>query len=371
MNHHKTEMMIDRNIFIRNFALGLFPIIVFIFADFLFGLTAGLIVAIVVGIGQFLFTYFRKKRLDAFILFDVSLIVVLGLISLVLHNDIFFKIKPGLVEMILLVLLGLTGFSDNPILVKMTGRYMKGVELSDVQIQQMRILMRKMFYVILIHTALIFYSAFFMSTAAWGFISGGLFYILIGVFMVMEFFRGFIKKKKMVKELQNDEWFDLVTPRGKIVGRAPRSAVHGNPELLHSVVHVHILNSEGKLFLQKRAYNKDLYPGFWDTAVGGHVMSGETIEHALRREAEEELGISMVDFKPLFRYVHRNNYESELVHSFLLREDGPFYINREEISDGRFWEIGEIEENLGNGIFTPNFEEEFGLLKRTLFSKQK
>ncbi|MFQ5583275.1 MAG: septation protein IspZ, partial [Calditrichia bacterium] len=92
-------MMIDRNIFIRNFALGLFPIIVFIFADFLFGLTTGLIVAIVVGIGQFLFTYFREKRLDAFILFDVSLIIVLGLISLVLHNDIFFKIKPGLVEM--------------------------------------------------------------------------------------------------------------------------------------------------------------------------------------------------------------------------------------------------------------------------------
>lgn len=362
-------MTFDRKTLIKNLSFGFLPIVVFIFADIFFGLTVGLIVAILVGVGQFGATYLKEKRVDRFILFDVTLIVSLGLISLFLHDDIFFKLKPALIESILAGLLALTGFSGSQLLIKMTGRYMPGMEFSDVQVRQMRILTRRMFYVVTAHTLLICYSAFFMSTEAWGFISGGLFYILVGAYMGYEFVVARIRQSRLRKRLETEEWFDIVTPQGKVVGKAPRRAVHGNPQLLHAVVHVHIVNSEGKLFLQKRSPEKDLYPERWDTAIGGHVMSGESIELALNREAEEELGISMAKFKPLFRYVHRNDYESELVHGFFLQEDGPFYINRKEISEGRFWGIDEIEKNLGNNIFTPNFEEEFGLLKKILFPK--
>ncbi len=364
-------MVFDRKTLIKNLSLGFLPILVFIFADIFFGLTVGLVIAIFVGIAQFAFTYFKEKRVDRFILFDVILIVGLGLVSLLLQNDIFFKLKPGLIELILAILLGFTGFSKSQLLIKMTGRYMPAMQLSDAQIQQMRVMMRRMFYVISAHTIMIFYASFFMSTEAWGFISGGLFYILVALYMGYEFIRARFQHKKLMKQLEGDEWFDIVNQQGKVVGKAPRSAVHGNPQLLHPVIHVHIVNSNGDLFLQKRSENKDLYPNRWDTAIGGHVMSGESIEHALNREAEEELGVSMVEFKPLFRYVYKNDYESELVHGFLLRDDGPFYINRDEISEGRFWAIEEIEKKLGKNVFTPNFEEEFGLLKKILFPKLK
>lgn len=363
--------MISRKILIKNLSLGFLPVLIFIVADEIFGLTVGLIVAIFSGIGETIFTYIQEKRLDRFILFDTALIVLLGLTSLTLHNDLFFKLKPGLVEFILVILLGITGFSQNPLLIKMTGRYMKGIEFSTIQVQQMQALMRRLFFVIVLHTGLIFYSAFFMSTRAWGFISGGLFYIVLGTLMVVEFVRARMQRRKLVRKLSREEWFDLVTPQGQIIGRAPRSEVHGNPELLHPVVHVHIVNSKGELFLQKRAPSKDLYPGKWDTAVGGHVMSGETIAHALNREAEEELGISMATFQPLFRYVHKNNYESELVHGFLLKDEGPFFPNRKEIAEGRFWKAEEIEARLNTGIFTPNFEEEFNLLKKYVFPRLK
>jgi isopentenyldiphosphate isomerase len=260
-------------------------------------------------------------------------------------------------------------FLKSPLLVKMTGRYMKGVQLTEDQLFQMRIMMRRMMYILSIHTLLIIYSAFFMSTAAWGFISGGLFYVLLGLFLGYEFLRARYKKKKIMEKFEAEEWFDIVTSKGEIVGKAPRSAVHGNPELIHSVVHVHILNSKGDLYLQKRAPTKKLYPGRWDTAVGGHVSSGETVEHALVRESEEELGLSMVEFTPLFRYVYRNEYESELVHGFWIRDEGPFFINRQEISEGKFWTISEIRNNLGKQIYTPNFEEEFELLNKILFPK--
>ncbi len=363
--------MLDKKTLLKNLSIGFLPLLVFIIADEFFGLTWGLIIAITFGILETGWIYYREKRIDRFILFDTGLIVLLGLVSILLQNDIFFKIKPALIELILVVLLGISAFSGNPILIQMTGRYMKGMEISDAQMAQMKVMMRRMFYLLAFHTLMIIYSAYFMSKEAWAFISGGLLYILLGGMMLGEFIRIRLQRRKLLKQYEQEEWFDLVTPEGKIIGKAPRSAVHGNPDLLHPVVHVHIINGKGELFLQKRADNKDLYPGYWDTAVGGHVSSGESIETALRRESEEELGIGMVQFQALFRYVMHNSHESELVHGFLLKDEGPFHINKEEISEGRFWQIREIEENLGQDIFTPNFEQEFGILKQMIFKKPK
>jgi len=188
---------------------------------------------------------------------------------------------------------------------------------------------------------------------------------------MLEYIRGRRLRSKMIQQAANEEWFDIFSPEGNVIGRAPRSAVHGNPELIHPVVHLHIFNAAGELYLQKRAAGKDLLPNYWDTAVGGHIRSGESVEQALRREAEEELGLTLVNFQPVFRYLHRNRYESELVHSFLVRDEGPFFINREEIAEGRFWKIEEIEAEVGRDVFTPNFEHEFQLLKEAVIPSMR
>ena len=351
---------------LKNLAIGFFPLLVFIVADAVWGTTVGLIVAVVFGIGEAIRQYVVNRQVDRFILFDTGLIVILGGTSLVLHNALFFKLKPALVEAILAVLIGLTAFTPNDLLIRMTGRYLNGVQFNDAQLQHMRRMMRGFFWLVVVHILLTVYAAFWMSTAAWGFVSGGLFYILVGTYAVVEVVRTRWRHRKLQHQYADDEWFDIVDPEGRIVGQAPRSVVHGNPQLLHPVVHLHILNTRGELLLQKRSTRKDLYGGYWDTAVGGHVHRGEKVETALRREAEEELGITPMGAMPIFRYVHRNEYESELVFAFLLREDGPFYPNWDEIDEVRFWTFDEIEANLGKKVFTPNFEQEFQLLKQVL-----
>jgi isopentenyldiphosphate isomerase/intracellular septation protein A len=361
--------MIDRKTLIKNFSIGFLPLLIFIVADELFGLTIGLAVAVGFGVLELCFSYLRNRRIDKFVLFDTGLIVVLGLISILLQNDIFFKIKPGLIGIILVLLLGITSFSQNPILIKMSGRYLQGMQLSAEQLGMMQKMMRRMFFLFSFHTLLVFYSAFYLTKEVWAFISGGLFYLLIGGMAGFEFLRVIIQRWRLRQKYSQEEWFDIVDPTGKVIGRAPRSAVHGNPELLHPVVHVHIFNSRGDIFLQKRAANKDIQPGKWDTAIGGHISSGETVERALRREAEEELGISLGQFQPLFRYLHRSEIESELVHGFLLQEEGPFFPNRQEISEARFWTVAEIKDSIGKKIFTPNFEKEFELLLK-IFSRE-
>lgn len=361
--------MIKRKEIIKNFTLAFLPLIVFIIADELFGLTLGLIVAISFGMIQLFLSYIKERRFDRFILFDTFLILCLGLLSILLQNDIFFKIKPGLIGIILVVLLGISAFSNNKLLLKMSGRYLKDMQLSDQQIQIMQVMLKRMFFIFSIHTLLIFYAAFYLSKEAWGFISGGLFYLLMGVIFAFELVKTLWQKFQFKKKFGDEEWFNIVNPEGKILGKAPRSAVHGNPNLIHPVIHVHIVNSKGEIFLQKRSKNKEIQPDKWDTAIGGHIQAGETVDHALIREAEEELGISLGKFQPLFRYVMRNEQESELVHGFLLEEDGPFYPDWKEISKARFWTIEEIEDNLGKETFTPNFEKEFRMLTKIVFKK--
>ena len=52
------------------------------------------------------------------------------------------------------------------------------------------------------------------------------------------------------------------------------------------------------------------------------------------------------------------------------RLDGPFRLNREEIDDGRFWELEEIASALGQGLFTPNLELEFAKLGRWISERR-
>jgi len=156
-----------------------------------------------------------------------------------------------------------------------------------------------------------------------------------------------------------DELLDVVDADGRVLGAAPRCRIHGNNRWLHRVVHLLVLDSGGRLLLQKRSMNKSVAPGRWDTSVGGHVDCGEDVETALCREASEELGF--LPRNPLFayQYIHSNMHESELVFTFTCTHDGPFRHNPEEIDAVAFWHPAEISASLGKGIFSDNFEDEY------------
>ncbi len=157
----------------------------------------------------------------------------------------------------------------------------------------------------------------------------------------------------------NDEMFPLVDEQGNIIGAITRGEAHDGSKKLHPVVHLHVFNSKGEIYLQKRPAWKDIQPSKWDTACGGHIDLGEDVKTSLKREVREELGIT--DFTPqdMGHYVFESAREKEIVYVHKTIYNGDIQPSKEELDGGRFWSRDEILSNIGKNIFTPNFENEY------------
>ena len=164
------------------------------------------------------------------------------------------------------------------------------------------------------------------------------------------------------------EWFPIVEPSGIVTGRAVRQYCHSGAKPLHPVIHIHIINRQGQIYLQKRSMDKDIQPGKWDTAVGGHVSYGETLLETVYREASEELGLTA--FNPIYldTYVFESEIERELVNVFAAVGSYDLHPDLHEVDEGRWWDIAEIDAYIGCSVFTPNFESEYSEIRASLLA---
>lgn len=170
--------------------------------------------------------------------------------------------------------------------------------------------------------------------------------------------------------MNKTELFPIVDLDGNVIGKATREECHSGSMKLHPVVHLHIVDNEGRIYLQKRSLNKDIQPGKWDTAVGGHVDYGESVIDALARETMEELGISIDNYFHLITYDFRSDREHELVNAYCMIVQADKFVpvyNPDEIDESRFWTVDEIGKCKGKNILTPNFESEFERVSKIIF----
>ncbi len=138
------------------------------------------------------------------------------------------------------------------------------------------------------------------------------------------------------------EYVDIVDENDRILRCTTRKEMR-TKGLRHRGTAILVFNSLGQLFVHKRTATKDVFPGFYDIAVGGVVETGETYETAAKRELAEEVGITNVELEFLYKVHYESPIHKCVTAIYLCEYDGLLTLQDEEIEKGWFFDLEHIK----------------------------
>ncbi len=151
----------------------------------------------------------------------------------------------------------------------------------------------------------------------------------------------------------------LVDSQDRELGHLDKAACHNDSGVLHRAFSLFIFNSQGQLLLQQRAADKRLWGGYWSNSCCSHPRKDETMQQAVSRRCEQELGFSTpMQFVYKFEYQAKfdnKGSEHELCSVFIGRFDGAPDVNATEVSDWRWIDSEQLNRELNDpdNLFTP------------------
>ncbi|MFA5775227.1 MAG: NUDIX domain-containing protein [Ilumatobacteraceae bacterium] len=140
---------------------------------------------------------------------------------------------------------------------------------------------------------------------------------------------------------------------GQVLGMVSRASMRAK-NLRHRAVYVVVQSEDGRLLIHRRSESKDVWPGWWDIAVGGVVIANESYEVAALRELDEEIGLSGV----LLEYLGDGQYSDSSVNligrCFRVRSSGPFVYRDGEVEESKFVTPTQFAEMIAVSKFVPD-----------------
>ncbi|GGX66712.1 isopentenyl-diphosphate Delta-isomerase [Tateyamaria omphalii] len=160
----------------------------------------------------------------------------------------------------------------------------------------------------------------------------------------------------------------LVDENDVEIGTFGKRAAHLGDGKLHRAFSVHLVDSQGRHLVQKRAAQKMLWPGYWSNACCSHPAPGEQIEDAAFRRLGEELGLRARS-RRLYSFEYHARFgsvgsEHELCHVLIARSDDTPVLVAEEVEDVAWMPRQELAEWMSRAPeqFTPWFRMEWDRL---------
>jgi isopentenyl-diphosphate delta-isomerase len=153
-----------------------------------------------------------------------------------------------------------------------------------------------------------------------------------------------------------DEPVEIVDRDGRVLRVVPRRQMRAE-RLRHRTVFVAVLSSDGRLLVHQRSADKDVWPGWWDVAVGGVVAVGESWDQAAARELAEEVGVVGAAPEPIDggRLGRFEDDDVRLVgRCYRVVHDGPFSFADGEVVQARFVTPAELAELRRRERFLPD-----------------
>ncbi|MFN5911459.1 MAG: isopentenyl-diphosphate Delta-isomerase [Bacteroidota bacterium] len=116
--------------------------------------------------------------------------------------------------------------------------------------------------------------------------------------------------------------------------------------LLHRAFSVLVFDSEGKMLLQRRSFDKYHSGGLWTNTCCSHPAPGEAIEDAAKRRLSEEMGICC-DLEKRFSFIYKAELdkgltEYELDHVLTGISDETPHLNPEEAMSFKWMAMNDL-----------------------------
>ncbi|MGA2024200.1 MAG: isopentenyl-diphosphate Delta-isomerase [Steroidobacteraceae bacterium] len=158
----------------------------------------------------------------------------------------------------------------------------------------------------------------------------------------------------------------LVDEADREVGHMSKLQCHEGRGVLHRAFSLLIFNDAGELLLQQRAATKRLWPLYWSNSCCSHPRRSETMETAVQRRLQEELGLRCA-LNFLFKFQYQAQFdaagaEHEICSVFIGRSTDPLRVNRNEILATRWISPEALQAELTGSAaarFTPWFVMEW------------
>jgi isopentenyldiphosphate isomerase len=150
-----------------------------------------------------------------------------------------------------------------------------------------------------------------------------------------------------------DEIVAIVDKQNNVIGAVPRREMRAK-RLLHRSTYILVFNSQGALYVQKRTMTKDVFPGYFDPATGGVVLTGESYEVSAVRELEEEMGIRDVPLHSLFDFYFEDEHARVWGRAFSCTYDGKIVPQVEEVAYVEMMTTDDILRRAETEQFTPD-----------------
>lgn len=87
----------------------------------------------------------------------------------------------------------------------------------------------------------------------------------------------------------------IVNENDEIIGYKPRNEINFKKDY-YRIGCLWLTNPKGEVLLAQRLLSKDKDPGKWGPSAAGTLEQGETYEANIYKEAEEELGLTGIEF---------------------------------------------------------------------------
>ena len=171
----------------------------------------------------------------------------------------------------------------------------------------------------------------------------------------------------LARKLYREEWLPVVNESGEVKGRIAKSVTRDlKNKFMHPVVRVALIH-RGSIYMGERDMTRLLNPGKLDYPFEKYMEFNDELEKTLKESMAKECGNINIPIRFLLKYTFENDITKRLIFLYVSEIDDDDLFNSLSLQEGKLWTISQIEDNIGNDVFSECFELEFEYLKNTVF----